>query len=380
MVLMALDHTRDFFGDPRVDPTDLATSTPLLFLTRWVTHFCAPVFVFLAGTSAYLHRSRSNLSRGDLARFLLTRGLWLILLEATVISGGWLMDVALVVTLVQVIAAIGVAMIALAGLIWLPGRLLLAVGLAIVVLHNLLDPITPADLGSFAPLWTILHEGPGGPPLQLGGHLFFMQYPLLPWIGVMALGYGLGSVIEQPRAQRRRELFTLSAGVCLLFVVLRWSGVYGDPSPWVRGDSISASWMSFLNLTKYPPSLLYLAMTIGPTLIGLALFDREPGAWGRRLSVFGRVPLFYYVLHIYLIQLGAGLLAWIRDGEFVMTLNALFKSFLSPVQALPANFGNGNDLLTIYLAWIAIVVLLYPLCLWYGKRKRRGTSKLWSYL
>ncbi len=380
MVLMALDHVRDFYGDPRVDPTQLDSTTPVLFLTRWVTHFCAPVFVFLAGTSAYLHRSRSQLSRGQLSRFLITRGLWLILLEFTVVSGGWLMDVALAATVVQVIAAIGVSMIALAGLIWLPHKLLVVAGLTIVVGHNLLDPVVPEDWGPFSHLWTLLHEGPEGGAILLGEHLLLPQYPLLPWIGVMTLGYGLGSVVLLPREERRRELLILGLGVCTVFVVLRWSGLYGDPPPWIQDGNMQTTWMSFLNVTKYPPSLLFLTMTLGPLLVGLSLFDREPGALGRALIVFGRVPLFYYVLHMYLIHVTAGLLYWIRDGEFFLPLRSLFRTFIPPLEPLPANFGNGNDLVTIYLAWAAMILLLYPACRWYGARKRRGTSTLWSYL
>ena len=379
MVSMALDHARDFFGDPRVDPTAPGASGALFF-TRWLTHFCAPTFVFLAGTAAFLYGARPGRTRGELSRFLLSRGVWLIVLELTLISFAWLFSFELHLVFVQVIAAIGVAMIALAGLVHLPRVAMIAIGLALVAGHNLLDPVLPADLGSAAWVWVLLHEGSGaGGPLVAGNWTFWVQYPLLPWIGVMALGYGIGPLFQLERTRRRRSLMLLGTLVTLAFVLLRWLDGYGEPTQWRAADTTAESLIAFLNCTKYPPSLAYLGMTLGPALVALGLADREPRWLGRFFVTLGRVPLFYYVLHLFAINACAGLYTLVREGEFVSTLGFMMSTFFRG-GTFPEWFGNGNDLPTIYLAWILIVLAIYPLCHWYAGFKRRHRWRILSYL
>ena len=366
MILMALDHVRDYFGDFTQNPTDLSTATAGLFLTRWVTHFCAPVFVFLAGTAAWLYGSRGR-ERGEIARFLLTRGLWLIVLEYTVVHFAWTNTFTNGIFFVQVIAAIGVSMVALAGLVFLPRAAIAGVGLVLVLGHNLLDPIVPADVGR-PWLWTLVHEG--GPVPLADGVFLFVIYPLLPWIGVMALGYAFGPLTRRPRAERRAIFLKLGLALTLAFVVLRWANVYGDPGPWEAQDSALFTFLSFLNCQKYPPSLLYLLMTLGPSIALLAALDREPGALGRAAVVFGRVPLFYYVVHLFVIHQAARAFYRIGYGE----------SFSAIGEGLPMLIRGVPPLPVVYAAWVLVVLALYPLCAWYARRKRLGTSPLWSYL
>ncbi len=373
MVLMALDHVRDYFGDIRLNPVDLATTTPELFFTRWITHFCAPVFVFLAGTSAWLYASRGR-SRQELSRFLWTRGLWLIALEFTVVYLAWTSSFELRILFLQVIAAIGLAMVALAGLVFLSYRAIAVVGLALVLGHNLLDPLTPTDFGSLGWMWRILHEGSMGDFVfvPVGSVSIMVIYPILPWIGVMALGYAFGPLTRAERPERRATCLRLGLGLTLAFVLLRWTNLYGDPTPWVRQDSAAMTLVAFLNCQKYPPSLLYLLMTLGPSIALLAVLDREPRALGRALVVVGRVPLFYYVVHLVLIQLSSRVFYKLRYGEDYSTI----------VEAFGGNFPDwyGHPLWVVYLAWILIVLALYPLCRWYMGVKRRGRSPMWSYL
>src|SRR5215210_7614762 len=263
MVIMALDHVRDFFHvyAKTFDPTDPSKTWTLLFFTRWATHFCAPTFVFLAGTGAFLSTRRGK-TRPELARFLLTRGLWLVLLELTLVRFGWFFNFDYHVMIAQVIWAIGWSMVALAGLVFLPTRAVAAVGLALILLHNLLDGVSADSFGSFRWLWVVLHEQN---VLALRPDVFvFVAYPLVPWVGVMALGYAFGSLLTLERERRRRLLLTIGGSAVVLFVVLRAANVYGDPTPWV--SQARGAWftlLSFLNTQKYPPSLLFLLMTLG---------------------------------------------------------------------------------------------------------------------
>jgi uncharacterized membrane protein len=367
MVLMALDHARDYFGDLRIDPTNLAVSTPALFATRWVTHFCAPVFVLLAGTSAYLHGRRLP-TRGALARFLAARGVWLVVLELTVVTFAW----QLAFTgwyFLQVIWAIGIGMLVLSALVFLPARVVGLVGLAIVAGHNALDSFAPEGARALTDLWRIAHvQG----PLRVGGSTLLILYPALPWIGVIALGYGLGPLFALPRTERRGILLFVGLGGCLLFALLRASNLYGDPGPWARQDGLVMTVVSFLNCQKYPPSLLYLAMTLGPALTLLALVDEEPGFVGRRLETLGRVPLFYYLAHLFALSVGSLLFHRATLGLWFRTIaDGAFGSY-------PAGYGGG--LARVYLVWAVVVVALYPACAWYAGVKRRSRSRLLSYL
>ncbi len=366
MVLMALDHARDFFFGFRPDPTDLATTSVVLFFTRWVTHFCAPVFVFLAGTSAFFYGRRHGASQT--ARFLLTRGAWLILLELTVVHFGWLPDPAYHLIVLQVIWAIGAAMIVLAGLSRLPLAIATAVGAVLVAGHNLLDFVDRRDLGWFRVPWKLLHEQTALNPAP--DHQVFIVYPLLPWFGVIALGYAFGSLYEKPPDVRRR--FTLRLGIVatLAFVVLRAINVYGDPAPWQaqpRGVVFTA--LSFLNCTKYPPSLLYVLMTVGPALLCLLALERVEGSRvARPIEVFGRVPLLFYVAHVYLLRYTSAPIAFARFGA---------DAFEPP----PGRAGSaGLPLFGAYAAWIIALFILFPLCRWFAAQKARRREWWLSYL
>ena len=314
MVLMALDHARDFFSkDLAFDPTDLDRTYPALFLTRWITHFCAPVFIFLAGTGAFLSTTRGK-SRGELSWFLLTRGLWLVLLELTwVRSLGWLFNFDFHFAMGVVIWAIGWSMVALAGLVCLPPRWVATFGIVMIASHNLFDFVEPESWGSFAWLWKILHTG--GIIVPAEGYRFAAGYPLIPWIGVMASGYGFGSLLLRESAERRKWLWGLGALLTALFILLRAINVYGDPGPWSSQRNALFTLFSFLNCHKYPPSLLYLLMTLGPALLTLAVLDRETPRWLKPVLFFGRVPLFYYLLHLPLIHGLAVVASYLHYGQ-----------------------------------------------------------------
>ncbi|MET0531679.1 MAG: heparan-alpha-glucosaminide N-acetyltransferase domain-containing protein, partial [Microvirga sp.] len=310
MIVMALDHTRDFFGAGGLNPRDV--SDPALFLTRWITHFCAPLFIFLAGLSAYLYGMRGR-SVGEVSRFLLTRGLWLIVMELTVMRVAWSFGFNLGFSVVQVIWALGASMVVLSALVYLPRWAIAAVGLVMIGGHNLLDGIHAADLGSAGWIWIILHER-GFVPLGSAAKLFVL-YPLVPWIGVMAAGYALGPVFQLDRAARRRWLVALGAITTVGFIVLRASNVYGDPAPWAMQSTALATLLSFINCEKYPPSLLYLAMTIGPGLLLLAAFETARGRVADMIITYGRVPFLYSVAHIVLIHALAVAMAWMVLGS-----------------------------------------------------------------
>lgn len=367
IILMALDHTRDFFHSQAwlMDPTDPETSNLALYLTRWVTHFCAPTFVLLAGMSAFLQGSFGK-TKGDLARFLITRGLWLIFLEMTVLNFAW--NFTIFGFGLQVIWALGVGMIVLAGLIWLPRAAVLAVGVAIVAGHNLLDPITPAQLGPAAPLWAVLHEG------GLVFTAFFIVYPVLPWIGVMALGYGLGPVLLEEPARRRRTLTLLGLSMIAVFLVLRGINLYGDPRAWTTLAEPVRTAFSFFNLQKYPPSLDYLLATLGVALVALPCLERAKGWFGELLLVYGRAPLIFYIAHIFLIHglaMAIGTALGFEPRIFIWVM-------ADPAPMVKAEWGF--PLLAVYGFWVLVVAALYPLCRWWGGLKQRRRDWWLSYL
>ncbi len=370
MVLMALDHTRGFFSNVAFDPTDLQKTTAALFLTRWITHFCAPVFVFLAGTGAYLSGARGK-PTPQLAWFLLTRGSWLVLLELTLVRFTWFFNVDYGFVLCAVIWAIGWSMVVLAGLVFLPTAVITLVGITLLAGHNLLDGLAPDRFGSWSWLWKILHSGGGIEPVA--GVLVIAAYPLLPWLSVMAAGYGFGALLLLSSEQRRRWLWLLGSALCVAFVALRATNWYGDPRPWSEQPNGWFTLFSFLNCHKYPPSLLFVLMTLGPALIGLAVLDRGPSRVGSPLVVFGRVPLFYYVLHFALIHTAAVVFAYARYGE----ASWLFQNPNVP-NSRPADYGY--DLAVVYLVWINVVLLLYPACRWFAEVKRRNRNAWLSYL
>jgi uncharacterized membrane protein len=362
IVLMALDHVRDYFTNARFDPLDLAQTTPELYATRWITHLCAPIFVLLAGTSAYLIAQR--LSRGQVSSFLAKRGLWLIVLELTVVIFAWTFRLDYPVgVFLQVIWAIGVSMLALALLVHLPIRAIAAIGLAIVFGHNLLDPIVPADLGAWAPLWTVVHEG------GVVGFAF-AAYPILPWIGIMALGYVLGVVFTWDARRRGRTLAWLGAVALVLFVLLRASNLYGDPQDWTTQRSALWTFFSFMDVEKYPPSLLYTLATLGIGLLALAALERLRVPLSNALETFGRVPLFAYVLHIVIAHALAGLLA-LATGHGPGVITNVFFTY-------PPTWGYGLG--GVYVAWLVVLALLYPLCVWFAGVKRRRRDWWLAYL
>ena len=373
MILMALDHTRDFFGGASINPTNLATTTPALFFTRWITHFCAPVFCLLTGTSAYL--ARRGRTTPQLSRFLLTRGLWLVLLEVTVARFLWQFNVDYQVTIITVLWALGWSMVVLAGLVHFPAWVAGAFGGAMIVLHNLLDPIRAASFGSLAPFWNVLHAP--GLLYAAPGRIVILAYPLIPWIGVMAVGYSLGAIYGVSAERRRRLLLRLGVALTAAFVVLRFINVYGDPFPWTVQPSATFTVLSFLNLTKYPPSLLFLLMTLGPALLLLRAADGRPvPAILRPVYVIGKVPMYYYLAHILLLHLIAVGVSYARYG----TIRYMFESARPDQFPVTQPPGWANPLPIVYLLWIVVVVLLYPFCRWYAALKARSSNRLLSYL
>ena len=375
IVVMALDHVRDYLSAYHQNPTDDPNVSLSLFATRWITHFCAPVFVFLAGTSVGLMADRKTPL--ELNGFLLKRGLWLILVEVFVISTAWtLAPLGIeaapfhghIFIVMQVIWVIGASMVILAGLQLFGQRTCLFTGAAIVLGHNLLDPIWPAGGGLGWPLWVALHS----PMSKVAGPFgVWFAYPLLPWIGVMLLGYGTVGIFRFPPARRNATLLRMGLVLTATFVVLRALDVYGDPHGWqVQARGITATMMSFLNTTKYPPSLQYLLMTLGPAAILCAFADRIHGAVKDALVMFGRVPFAFYVAHLYLIHALAVVLG-ISQGFAA-------SQFLTYFLFLPKRYGV--SLPGVYFAWILVIAMLYPFCRWVAAVKARRTDWWLSYL
>jgi uncharacterized membrane protein len=376
MIIMALDHVRDYFhADALVyDPLDLSKTSVALFFTRWITHYCAPIFMFLSGISAFLVGERK--SKKELSLFLLKRGIWLVFLELTVVHWAWYFNFVGQGVDLTVIWALGLSMIALAVLIYLPMWAILSIGIAMVAGHNLLDGIhVPGNtLKGFG--WALLHEQQ---PFTYNGFLILVGYPMIPWIGVMALGYGLGQLYKKdyPAEKRKQLLLRLGFSLIGLFIVIRFINVYGDSHVWSKQSTPMYTVLSFLNTVKYPPSLLYLLMTIGPALLFLAWSERANGWLSQRVGIIGRVPLFYYILHLYLLHLLAMFATSFSGhqwGDMVLD-NALWTGRVDQLK------GYGFSLGVTWLVWILVVVLLYPLCKWYDQYKRSHKDQWWlSYL
>jgi len=363
MVLMTLDHVRLCVNSS--DPGDLTQTTFALFMTKWITHFCAPTFVFLAGASAYLFEQRSSCEshakrKAMVSRFLWTRGLWLIFLELTVISFGWYFGPGL---LFQVIWVIGAGMLILSMLVYAPRLLTMMIGIIMIVAHNLLDSFTPSTCDF---LWSLIHQlryFEISANFEVG-----VEYPLIPWIGVMFVGYGSGALWEMNEMRRRRILVTLGGALTITFVLLRWLNTYGDPFPWKPQSNFLMTAASFLNCHKCPPSLMYLLMTIGPLFLTLACFNKSVPAMLRPVVVLGRVPLFYYLLHLYVIFLVVIGLSWIQTGD--------------PWFSRPQNIDNWGDkyglgLTGIYAMTACVVVFMYFISRWYQEIKKRNPSIWW---
>lgn len=390
MVVMMLDHTRDFihYAIFQFDPLELTKTNTALFLTRWITHYCAPTFVFLAGTGAYLQFVRGK-SKSELSRFLITRGLWLIVLEVTVVRAAAFFNLdPRFLFLLQVIWVIGVSMIVLAALIHLPTEIIAAFGLIMIAGHNYLDRYRvigfPQNMNPSwgTKLWMLLHQ-PGLFPIgpRFPSPVVFVLYPLIPWIGVMAAGYAFGALYKKDAAARRRLLLLIGGGATLLFILIRAIDKYGEPVHWARQKNLVFTILSFINTTKYPPSLDFLLMTLGPAIIALAFFEPARAAIANAASpirtffvTFGRVPLFYYVLQ------------WVTSHAIAVLLHLAFGKPVRWLFQTPASWftnppqGNGFSLLVVYASWIAGVLLLYPLCKWFAGVKARRRDWWLSYL
>lgn len=378
IVIMALDHVRDFINVSAMSfsPTDLTRTTAVLFFTRWITHFCAPVFAFTAGLGAFFWY-RQGRTLPQLSRFLLTRGLWLMFLELTLLRFifffQWKWSGAPFV--LTVFWMLGLCMVVLAALVHLPPRILVPLSLVVIAGHNLFDLLTPGRFGRFAPLWDILHQQAAFP---FHGALVVVAYPLVPWVAVMATGFCFGHVLQWDPERRRSFMVRLGLGLTVLFVVLRASNYYGDTAKWSHQPTLLFTALSFLNTSKYPPSLLFLLMTLGPALLVLASWNGRDFSPRHPLLVFGRVPFFFFLFHLALAHGFAVLLPAFRYG---------FHSFLllpppslgGPRDAFPPDYGF--SLPVVYLTWFAVVAVSYPICLWYANVKDRRRDLWWlAYL
>ena len=399
MVIMMLDHTRDFVHRDILqgfDPTDLSRTNVALFFTRWITHFCAPVFVFLAGTSAYLQFARGK-SKKELSRFLITRGLWLVVLEFTLVRCAVFLNFDYsFLGIMQVIWVIGVSMMVLAALIHLPLRVVGGFGVLMIFLHNLLDGFrvqgwqgsSSAVPGIWAKLYIILHQPfEAFPVVGFPSPVVFVIYPLIPWIGVMAAGYAFGALYQMDAARRRGLLLRIGGLATVLFLVLRLINLYGDPAPWTKQSTWTFTVLSFLNTTKYPPSLLFLLMTLGPALMTLAWFERENVSLGLQASrlrsqssrlreffiTFGRVPLFFYLLQWPTAHLMSIIVHLMAGKPIGWMFGSQVENFSPPP-------GVGFNLAVVYACWIAGVLLLYPVCKWFAGVKQRRRDWWLSYL
>jgi uncharacterized membrane protein len=379
MVLMAIDHVRVFAGVPAGGPS------AAVFFTRWVTHFCAPAFIFLAGTSALFYGRKNQ----GLSRFLLTRGIWLVFLELTVIRLSWTFNFDYrSYMLAGVIWVIGWCMILMAGLVKLPVRLVAAIGLVIIFGHNLLDGSLfgiAESLGNDlrGSLWKILYVAFFAPPVAFGpnGPNLVVLYSVFPWIGVMAAGYAFGTIFTLDAPRRDRLCLTIGLGAIALFLVLRGFNLYGDPSPWSSpspqsdGQPQLPAILSFLNTSKYPASLQFLLMTLGPTIALIPVLEKMRGAFARWMTVFGQVPFFFYVLHIPLIHAIALIVSQIRMGTVVPWL---FANHPMGSPQPPADYRW--SLVLLYAVWLLVIVLLYFACRWYADQKARRKSPWLAYL
>lgn len=374
MIIMALDHTRDFFhfDAQTANPLNLDTTTPVLFFTRWITHFCAPVFVFLSGTSAFLQSARK--SKKELSIFLIKRGLWLILMEITIVNLLLTFDINFSFIALEVIWAIGISMLILGLVIWLPFEIILVIGSLLVFGHNILDFYEREQTTPFSVSYNLIHRV-GFYPLW-GKHQLLILYPFLPWTGLLMLGYCLGKVLRNnDAAYRKRFLVIAGISTIALFIILRFINVYGDPSRWSQRPTGFYTFLSFINSTKYPPSLFFMCMTIGPSLLLMAWWDNIQNGFTKIVSVYGRVPFFYFLAHLFVLHLFSAAVYLMRGHsvEEGMNIPGTLVKFIQP--------GEGVQLRYVYLIWLAVVIGLYPLCKWYDRYKTAHKEKKWlSYL
>ena len=356
VVLMTIDHARDFWSATPFRPEDVTQASIPLFLTRWITHLCAPTFVLLAGLSAYL-LGRKTSDKPALSRFLLSRGVWLMFLDVTLLTLGW--QFAYHFVFLQVIWVIGCSMLVLAGLIWLPRWAIGAFALVLIGGHNLLDTIQPGEQANA--WWTLLHKQS---IFMLAGNLpVFVAYPLLPWPGVMAAGYWLGAVFDRAATERNRWLAWAGGGLLLAFVALRFINQFGDPRLWsVQPRGAVYTFFSFINVSKYPPSLLYLCLMLGIALLLLSQIDKLRGGLRHVLLVYGSVPLFFYIVHIFLLHGAAALWTYFQYGQ---SMNLMFDKPDTWAAAYTPS------LVRLYLVWLITLVMMYYACRWFSGIKKR---------
>ncbi|SDH05108.1 DUF1624 domain-containing protein [Chitinophaga filiformis] len=377
MIIMALDHVRDYFHAYSYinDPTDLQHTSVPIFFTRWITHFCAPTFMLLAGVSACLYGAKNG--RKALSGFLFTRGIWLVFVELFLITLFWTFNPHYPAFILQVIWAFGISMMVLALLIHLPRKVLLPLGILLVAGHNALDNVHVAGDSPFAFLWSVLHQ-PNFAGFTAGPFRFIVGYPVIPYIGIISLGYCLGSLYTPDTAPetRKKLLRNIGIGAILLFVILRWINIYGDAAHWSGQQNFMFTLLSFVNVTKYPPSLLYILMTLGPALLFLAYAERPLNRFTSKVLVFGKVPMFFYLLHIPLIH-GLGVLAAGLSGHPPADMVNLTTWVTANTQLQ----GYGFSLPVVYLVWIAVMLLLYPLSRLFSQYKQanQGQKKWLSY-
>jgi uncharacterized membrane protein len=362
MVFMALDHVRDLMHINSVteSPTNLSTTTPILFFTRWITYLCAPTFVFLAGSSAYLSFTRQKNIR-ESRKFLIRRGLWLILLEFTLVNFAIWFDFGFHNFIFEVIATIGFGFIILGILAKASIRTIFLIGIGIVFLHNLF-PFIPFEKGSLVNAALSPFFEPGGFSISSRTN-FTIAYPPIPWLGIMLLGFAGGKLFELPDFKRKKLFFNIGLGALLLFIILRFIDIYGDPSPWATQKNPVYTFLSFMNITKYPPSLLFCLVTLGLMFLLLGFAENLKTNFFSWLSVYGRVPLFYFIVHFYLIH-ALMLVLMFSQGFHWSALD-----FASGRFGRPKDLKSGIPLWAVYLVWIAVVGILYKPCRWYGKYK-----------
>lgn len=375
MIIMALDHVRDYLysGSFFYDPLDLTKTSGILFFTRWITHFCAPIFMLLAGTSAYLIGQKKT--KKELSIFLVKRGLWLIFLEMFVVNFGWNFNIAFPMFFFITIWALGLSMIILAALIHLPKKLILGISVIIILGHNLLDGVhvPGSSLPAFG--WSLLHEQQF---FTWHKEILLVGYPIVPLMAVMSLGYCLGAwyTAGYEVSKRQRNLWIAGATCIALFTVLRYTNLYGDPVKWSVQKNALFTILSFIKVNKYPPSLLYLLLTLGAAFLFLSFTEKSKGAVIKVVSVYGRVPMFYYLIHIYIIHLIAIIASALTPGQ-----DWKIWFLKQPIWFTTNLKGYGFSLPVAYLVWIGIVIALYPLCKRYDDYKQANKGKWWlSYL
>jgi uncharacterized membrane protein len=373
MIIMALDHVRDFLHTASLtqDPTNLQTTTAILFFTRWITHLCAPAFVFLSGISAFLF-FRKNINLHESRKFFLTRGIWLLILEFTLVNFALWYDIHFRLLLMEVISAIGLSFIVLSFLLKLPSRIIGLAGIVIIFTHNLLQFI-PLPTHPAAVFLTSVLFHPN--MMQLTpGTAFFTAYPLVPWLGILLAGFGAGEIFEIKPERQKRIFLRSGISALVIFSILRLLNFYGDPARWAEQATSFFTFLSFFNVTKYPPSLLFTLLFIGLTLVVLYLAGKGQNRITEILSVYGRVPLFYFIIHLFLIHSLMFIILYFqgfKNNDFVF---GAFKNG-RPEAA------NGVSLAAVYLIWIAVVIILYPVCRWYGNYKMNNPeNKLLKYL